>query len=71
MTLQFLERAIDGRPLLGDEAGFVTLSAAAPELDDRSGTRSRVLRWGCFLHVDAPPADRIDSAHVQFGPPLE
>ncbi|SDK06806.1 2-keto-4-pentenoate hydratase/2-oxohepta-3-ene-1,7-dioic acid hydratase (catechol pathway) [Natronorubrum texcoconense] len=70
MTVQYLARTADGRPLLGDEEGFVPLSAAAPDLETVRDALPRAAA-GTLPDVDAAPADRVDSAHVRFGPPLE
>ncbi|GAB3676484.1 fumarylacetoacetate hydrolase family protein [Halopiger thermotolerans] len=68
--MKYLARTLEGRPLLGDDEGFVPLSAAAPELE----TVCDALPWaaaGTLPDVDDAPADRIDAEGLQFGLPLE
>ncbi|WP_246998146.1 fumarylacetoacetate hydrolase family protein [Halosolutus gelatinilyticus] len=67
--MKYLARTVEGRPLLGDGDGFVPLAAADPELD---GVRNALPRAaaGTLPDVDDAPTERIDPAHVRFGPPL-
>lgn len=67
--MKYLARTTDGRPLLGDDDGFVPLAAAAPELEHVRDALPRAAD-DTLPDVDAAPAERIDPEHVQFGPPL-
>ncbi|MFC6719233.1 fumarylacetoacetate hydrolase family protein [Natrialbaceae archaeon GCM10025810] len=68
--MRYLARTADGRPLLGDEDGFVPLSAALPDV---SSVREALplAADGALPDLETVPADRIDREHVRFGPPLE
>ncbi|THE64141.1 fumarylacetoacetate hydrolase family protein [Salinadaptatus halalkaliphilus] len=68
--MQYLARTTDGRALLGDEDGYVPLSAADPALERVQDALPRAAA-GTLPAVEDAPADRIDPEHVQFGPPLE
>lgn len=68
--MRYLARTVDGRPLLGDDEGFVPLSSAAPDLETVRDALPRAAS-GTLPAVDDAPADRIDERHVRFGPPLE
>lgn len=68
--MQYLARTTDGRPLLGDETGFVPLSAADPGLETVRDALPRAAA-GTLPTVADAPADPIDPDHVRFGPPLE
>lgn len=67
--MKYLARTTDGRPLLGDEDGFVPLAAADAGLETVRDALSRAAA-GTLPDVDATSASRIDPDHVQFGPPL-
>lgn len=67
--MKYLARTVDGRPLLGDDEGFVPLSAAAPDVASVRDALPRAAS-GTLPEVDAAPADRVDHQHLQFGPPL-
>lgn len=64
-----LARTIDGRPLLGDEAGFVPLSAADPSLTCIRDALPLAAN-GELPDVDAASASRIPEAHLSFAAPL-
>ncbi|AEH36809.1 fumarylacetoacetate hydrolase family protein [Halopiger xanaduensis] len=68
--MKYLARTLEGRPLLGDEEGFVPLSAAAPGLETVRDALPRAAA-GTLPDVDDAPADRIDAEGLQFGLPLE
>lgn len=65
-----LARTIDGRPLLGDEEGFVPLSAADPSLDSITDALP-LAAAGDLPAVDAASASRVPEAHLSFAAPLE
>jgi 2-keto-4-pentenoate hydratase/2-oxohepta-3-ene-1,7-dioic acid hydratase in catechol pathway len=67
--MRYLARSADGAPLLGDEAGFVPLSAADPDLT----TIEDALRRAPDGLPDpaAAPADRIPEDELAFGLPLD
>ncbi|ELY56044.1 fumarylacetoacetate hydrolase [Natronococcus amylolyticus DSM 10524] len=67
--MKYLARTTDGRPLLGDDDGFVPLASAAPDLERIDDALPRAAA-GTLPDVAAAPAERIDPEHVQFGPPL-
>lgn len=67
--MKYLARTVDGRPLLGDEDGYVPLSAAAPDLESVREALPRAAA-SSLPDVDAAPAERIDPTHLQLGPPL-
>ncbi|UHQ98517.1 fumarylacetoacetate hydrolase family protein (plasmid) [Natrinema zhouii] len=67
--MKYLARTADGRPLLGDDEGFVPLSAAVPDAETVRDALPRAAS-GTLPDVDDAPADRVDRAHVRFGPPL-
>ncbi|WP_254532691.1 fumarylacetoacetate hydrolase family protein [Natrinema gelatinilyticum] len=68
--MKYLARTTDGRPLLGDDDGFVPLSSAIPAAASVRDALPHAAR-GTLPDVDDVPADRIDRQHVRFGPPLE
>lgn len=61
-----LARTADGRPLVGDDEGFVPLAAADPE----ATTAMDALRRGIPRLADAT-ADPIPESDIRFGTPLE
>lgn len=68
--MKYLARTATGRPLLGDDDGFVPLGAALPEAStvrDALGAAAA----GDLPEVDDAPADRVPGADLVFGPPLE
>lgn len=67
--MQYLARTATGEPLLGDDEGFVPLSAVEPELETVSDALPRAAE-GDLGSVEAAPADRVDPADLTFGPPL-
>ncbi|AFZ74390.1 fumarylacetoacetate hydrolase family protein [Natronobacterium gregoryi] len=67
--MKYLARTTDGRPLLGDEEGFVPLPAAAPDLETVADALPRAAA-GTLPDLEDVPADRIDGDHRQLGPPL-
>lgn len=67
--MKYLARTAEGRPLLGDGAGFVPLSAADPDLEcvrDALGPAAS----GSLPDVDDATARRIPPDSITFGPPL-
>ena len=68
--MKYLARTADGRPLLGDDAGYVPLEAAAPDLETVRDALPRAAA-GTLPDVADAPAERIDPEHARFGPPLE
>lgn len=67
--MKYLARTADGRPLLGDDEGFVPLAAAVPDAETVHDALPRAAS-GTLPDVDDAPADRVDRTHVRFGPPL-
>ncbi|SFB86133.1 2-keto-4-pentenoate hydratase/2-oxohepta-3-ene-1,7-dioic acid hydratase (catechol pathway) [Halobiforma haloterrestris] len=67
--MQYLARTADGRALLGDDEGYVPLSAAAPNLETVADALPLAAARDLPDVADAP-AERIDPDHVRFGPPL-
>lgn len=65
-----LARTIDGRPLLGDDDGFVPLSSVDPSLSTIRGTLSLAAE-GSLPTPDEASASRIPSEHLSFAAPLE
>ncbi|WP_424015145.1 fumarylacetoacetate hydrolase family protein [Halorubrum xinjiangense] len=68
--MKYLARTATGRALLGDEEGYVPLSAAAP----RAATVRDALPLaaaGDLPSVDDAPAERVPVEDLTFGPPLE
>ncbi|WP_255191389.1 fumarylacetoacetate hydrolase family protein [Natronobeatus ordinarius] len=67
--MKYLARTAAGRPLLGDDEGFVPLSAADPTLGSVCEALPRAAA-GTLPDVETATADRIDADAVRFGPPL-
>ncbi|TKX71307.1 fumarylacetoacetate hydrolase family protein [Halorubrum sp. SP9] len=68
--MKYLARSATGRPLLGDDEGYVPLAAAEP----RAGTVRDALPLaaaGDLPSVDDAPAERVPTENLTFGPPLE
>ncbi|QLG28217.1 fumarylacetoacetate hydrolase family protein [Halorarum halophilum] len=64
--MQYLARSADGRPLVGDEEGFVPLQAAYP---DASSVRDVLPRApGGLRDLDDVPAGRMPRENLSFGP---
>ena len=68
--MNYLTRTADGTPLLGDDEGFVPLSAVEPDLDDVRGALPRAAA-GDLGDVDDAPADSRSPTALALGPPLE
>jgi 2-keto-4-pentenoate hydratase/2-oxohepta-3-ene-1,7-dioic acid hydratase in catechol pathway len=68
--MNYLARAADGRPLLGDDEGFVPLGAVHPELSSVREALPRAAA-GDLGDVEDAPASRLPSEDCTFGPPLE
>lgn len=68
--MKYLARTAEGRPLLGDDEGFVPLSSADPSLGSVREALPRAAA-GTLADVDAAPADRVDRDDLSFGLPLE
>lgn len=64
-----LARSVDGRPLLGDESGFVPLEAADPGLSEmRAGLGAAAA--GTLPDPSEAPVEPVPAEHIQFGPPI-
>jgi len=68
-AVKYLARTIEGRPLLGDDAGFVPLSAADPALESVRGALGSAAS-GTLPEVGAATAERVPAESIAFGPPL-
>jgi 2-keto-4-pentenoate hydratase/2-oxohepta-3-ene-1,7-dioic acid hydratase in catechol pathway len=67
--MNYLARTVDGRPLAGDDEGFVPLRAAFP---DTSGVRDALPRVTNGLPaLDDVPAGRVPRESVTLGPVLD
>ncbi|XVH31979.1 fumarylacetoacetate hydrolase family protein [Haloferacaceae archaeon DSL9] len=64
-----LARTTDGRAVIGDEGGFVPLSAALAGVD--STTKALTLLGDEPIDLDAAPASRIPEADLSFGVPFD
>lgn len=64
-----IARTSDGTVLLGDESGFVPLSAVRPDLDS-IGDALRVAPEG-LPDPGAATASRVPESEITFGPPLD
>lgn len=67
--MTYLARTADGKPLLGDDEGFVPLSAADPELRSVRDALPRAAA-GTLPDVETATAERINPGAIRFGPPL-
>lgn len=67
--MNYLARTTDGRPLLGDNSGFVSLEAAHPSLASVRDALPRATAGALDGPVDAT-AERIPSTGFSFGSPL-
>ena len=67
--MRYLARSSDGRPLLGDSAGFVPLSAADPSLENVRAALCRAAA-GDLPEVDEATASRVPEEGISFGTPL-
>jgi len=66
--MRYLARTADGRPLLGDDAGFVPLGAAYP---DASSVRDVLpAAPGGLVDPDEAPTGRVPRDGLTFGPAL-
>ncbi|MGA9399933.1 MAG: fumarylacetoacetate hydrolase, partial [Haladaptatus sp.] len=65
-----LARTIDGRPLLGDEDGFVPLSSADPSLESIRDALP-LAAAGTLPSPDEVAASRVSAADLAFTAPLE
>ena len=68
--MKYLTRTATGRPLLGDDEGYVPLGAALPgatSVRDALGAAAA----GELPAVEDAPAARVPAADLAFGPPLE
>lgn len=70
MGMKYLARTASGRPLVGDDDGFVPLGAVEPELDSVRAALPRATA-GTLGEIDRAPVERIDRDALAFGPPLE
>ena len=68
--MKYLARTATGRPLLGDEDGFVPLSAVEPALDSVRAALPRAAA-GTLGAVETAPTARVPREDLTFGPPLE
>lgn len=67
--MRYLARTAKGRPLLGDDEGFVPLGAAHLALETVRDALP-VAAAGRLADPGETPATRIDRGDLQFGPPL-
>lgn len=67
--MQYLARTSGGRPLLGDESGFVPLGAVHPDLGTVRDALPRAAAGTLGDPGDAP-AEPVARADLAFGPPL-
>ncbi len=67
--MKYLARTAAGRPLLGDETGFVPLSSAEPALE-RVRDALAPAAAGSLPDVDDATAEPIPAESITFGPPL-
>ena len=67
--MKYLARTTGGRPLLGDEDGFVPLQSVDPTLESVRKALPRAAA-GTLGDVDAATADRIDPGTLNLGLPL-
>ena len=67
--MNYLARTTDGRPLIGDDRGFVSLEAAYPSLTSIRDVLPRASAGALDGPVDAT-AKRIPSTGLSFGTPL-
>jgi len=68
--MKYLARTAAGRPLLGDEEGFVPLGAAEPALGSVREALPRAAA-GTLADPGDAPAPRTPATDLTFGPPLE
>lgn len=67
--MKYLARTTAGRPLLGDESGFVPLAAVHPDLNTVREALSHAAA-GTLADPATAPAKAVDRADLAFGPPL-
>lgn len=67
--MKYLARTATGRPLLGDEEGYVPLSAADPELTSVRAALETAAS-GSLPDIDAATASRVRPEALSFGAPL-
>lgn len=67
--MRYLARTTDSRPLLGDDSGFVPLSAVHPDLNTVRDALARAAA-GTLGDPSGAPAEPVDRADLSFGPPL-
>lgn len=67
--MNYLARTAAGRPLLGDDEGFVPLGAVEPDVEGVREALPRAAAGTLGDPADAP-ARRIPAAALTFGPPL-
>ncbi|MFB6223593.1 MAG: fumarylacetoacetate hydrolase family protein [Haloarcula sp.] len=68
--MKYLARTASGRPMLGDDDGFVPLGAVNPNLDSVREVLPRAAA-GTLGDVADAPAERVPAVDLTFGPPLE
>ncbi|WP_135301974.1 fumarylacetoacetate hydrolase family protein [Haloarcula amylovorans] len=68
--MNYLARTASGRPLLGDDEGFVPLGAVESDLHSVREALPRAAA-GTLGDVADAPAERVPAADLTFGPPLE
>jgi 2-keto-4-pentenoate hydratase/2-oxohepta-3-ene-1,7-dioic acid hydratase in catechol pathway len=66
--MRYLARTADGEPMVGDDEGYVPLSAAAPDAGSVRDALPSVP--GSLPDPDAATAPRIPAERLAFGPPL-
>ena len=67
--MRYLARTMDGKPMLGDDTGFVPLGAVHPEIDTIREALPRAAAGTLGDPSDAPAAP-LSSKALTFGPPL-
>lgn len=67
--MKYLARTADGRPLVGDEEGFVPLEAAAPDLDNVEAALPQAAA-GELPDPDDATAVRVDHGEITLGLPI-
>jgi 2-keto-4-pentenoate hydratase/2-oxohepta-3-ene-1,7-dioic acid hydratase in catechol pathway len=68
--MNYLARTAEGRPLLGDDEGFVPLGSLHPDLGSVREALP-VAAAGDLGDPDDATADRVPAEDLSFGPPLE
>jgi 2-keto-4-pentenoate hydratase/2-oxohepta-3-ene-1,7-dioic acid hydratase in catechol pathway len=67
--MKYLARTVDGRPLLGDDSGFVPLGAVHPDLNTVPDALFRAAA-GTLGDPSGAPTETVDRENLTFGLPL-